>query len=99
MGHGKGLGGLGRHRAARPGRPAPDAAIRLTVNGEVRQDARISEMVHGIDALLAHLGALYTPRPGDLVMTGTPAGVGPVGPGDRLEGTLDGAPPVVLRIA
>ena len=81
------------------GVPAPDAAIRLTVNGEVRQDARIAEMVHGIDALLAHLRTLYTPQAGDLVMTGTPAGVGPVGPGDRLEGTLDGAPPVVLRIA
>jgi fumarylpyruvate hydrolase len=82
-----------------PGAPASDAAIRLAVNGDVRQDARISEMVHGIDALLAHLRTLYTPGPGDLIMTGTPAGVGPVGPGDRLEGTLDGAPPVVLRIA
>ena len=82
-----------------PGAPALDAAIRLTVNGEIRQDARISEMVHGVEALLAHLRTLYRPGPGDIVMTGTPAGVGPVGPGDRLEGRLDGAPPVILRIA
>jgi fumarylpyruvate hydrolase len=81
------------------GSPPPDAAIRLAVNGEFRQDARLTEMVHGIDALLANLRTLYTPQAGDLIMTGTPAGVGPVGPGDRLEGTLDGAPPVVLRIA
>lgn len=81
------------------GRPAPDAALRLTVNGEARQEARLGQMVHGIDALLGHLRGLWTPGPGDLVMTGTPAGVGPVGPGDRLEGELEGAPPVVLRIA
>ncbi|WP_210527860.1 fumarylacetoacetate hydrolase family protein [Rubellimicrobium arenae] len=81
------------------GRPAPEAVMRLTVNGEVRQQAPLTEMIHGIDALLAHLRTLYAPGPGDLIMTGTPAGVGPVEPGDRLEGTLDGAPSVRLRIA
>ena len=79
--------------------PEPGAALRLAVNGEVRQEARLSDVVHGIDALLAHLGRLWAPGPGDLVMTGTPAGVGPVVAGDRLEGQVDGAPPVVLRIA
>jgi fumarylpyruvate hydrolase len=81
------------------GGPGPDAVLSLTVNGELRQQAPLSLMVHGIDALLDHLRGLYQPGPGDLVMTGTPAGVGPVGPADRLEGRLDGAPPVVLRIA
>ncbi|MBP1805609.1 fumarylacetoacetate hydrolase family protein [Rubellimicrobium aerolatum] len=81
------------------GAPAPDAELTLSVNGDLRQRAPISDMIHGIDALLAHLRTLYTPGPGDLILTGTPAGVGPVGPGDRLEGTLTDAPPVILRIA
>ena len=81
------------------GRPEPEARLALTVNGAVRQEAPLSHMVHGIDVLLGHLRGLYVPGPGDLIMTGTPAGVGPVVPGDRLEGTLNGVPPVMLRIA
>ncbi|TNC47978.1 fumarylacetoacetate hydrolase family protein [Rubellimicrobium rubrum] len=81
------------------GRPDPQAVLALTVNGVTRQEAPLSQMVHGIDALLGHVRGLYSPGPGDLIMTGTPAGVGPVVPGDRLEGMLDGVPPVTLRIA
>ncbi len=81
------------------GRPAPDAVLSLAVNGETRQRAPLSEMVHGIDALLAHLATLWTPAAGDLILTGTPAGVGPVRPGDRLEARLDGAPPLVVTVA
>jgi fumarylpyruvate hydrolase len=81
------------------GRPAPDAVLSLAVNGETRQRAPLTEMVHGIDALLGHLAALWTPAQGDLIFTGTPAGVGPVRPGDRLEARLDGAPPLTVTVA
>ena len=80
------------------GAEAGDAAIRLAVGGAVRQAARTSEMVWGLPALLRHLGGLYRLGWGDLVMTGTPAGVGAVVPGDRLVGTIDGLAPVELTI-
>jgi fumarylpyruvate hydrolase len=81
-----------------PGTDADDLAIRLEVNGIVRQEARTSEMVWDLAALLQHLGSLYRLGPGDLIMTGTPAGVGPVVPGDRLKGSIDGLGPVELVI-
>jgi fumarylpyruvate hydrolase len=68
------------------------------VNGTLRQEARLSEMVRDLPALLDHLSSLYRLGPGDLVMTGTPAGVGAVGPGDRLEGEVDGLERVRLTI-
>lgn len=80
------------------GRPAPDAILSLTVNGKRRQRAPLAEMVHDIDALLRHLAALWTPMAGDLIFTGTPAGVGPVRPQDRLEAHLDGAPPLAVTV-
>jgi fumarylpyruvate hydrolase len=55
-------------------------------------------MVWDLAALLQHLGSLYRLGPGDLIMTGTPAGVGPVVPGDRLKGSIDGLGPVELVI-
>ncbi|TNC70892.1 fumarylacetoacetate hydrolase family protein [Rubellimicrobium roseum] len=82
----------------RPGAALGDAAIRLWVNGALRQDARLSDMVWDLSSLLRHLGGLYRLGPGDLLMTGTPAGVGAVEPGDRLRGEVDGLPPVELTI-
>jgi fumarylpyruvate hydrolase len=84
--------------ALRPGAGLSDAAIRLTVNGALRQEARTSEMVWDLPALLRHLGSLYRLGPGDLLMTGTPAGVGAVVPGDHLNGEVEGLAPVELRI-
>ena len=66
------------------------ATIRLDVNGEVRQSAPLSDMVHSVDAIIAHLSTLYHLRSGDLIMTGTPAGVGAVVAGDELVGRIDG---------
>src|SRR5690606_7956753 len=74
------------------------ATITLTVNGAVRQSATLDGMVWPVDALIAHLSGLYDLGPGDLILTGTPAGVGPVVPGDRLEGRVDGLAPVRLTI-
>ncbi|MEL6839677.1 MAG: fumarylacetoacetate hydrolase family protein [Pseudomonadota bacterium] len=73
-------------------------SIALTVNGETRQTAHIADMVWSIPEIIADLSTLYTLMPGDLIMTGTPAGVGPVVRGDHLIGTIDGLSPVSTRI-
>jgi len=75
-----------------------DQAITLTVNGTLRQQAKLSDMVWSVPEILAHLATLYTLQPGDLVFTGTPAGVGPVAAGDVLEGRIEGLAPVRLTI-
>ena len=82
----------------RPGEATPGARIRLSVNGETRQEAPLSDMVWSPAEIVAHLATLYTLGPGDLVMTGTPAGVGPVVAGDVLLGEVDGCDPVTLTI-
>ena len=82
---------------------APVAAIRpaaaghvargriwLNVNGAPRQDSDVSLMLWGVPQLIAELSSLYELTAGDLIFTGTPAGVGPVKPGDRLEGGIEG---------
>ncbi|MCW9041771.1 MAG: fumarylacetoacetate hydrolase family protein [Pseudopelagicola sp.] len=72
--------------------------IHLEVNGEVRQDARLADMIHGVPAIIANLSLYYHLGPGDIIMTGTPAGVGPVCVGDRLEGKIEGLAPVIVEI-
>ena len=73
-------------------------AIRLSVNGELRQNARLDDLVWSVAELIAHLSRYYHLQPGDLVYTGTPAGVGPVVPGDVIEGTIDSLAPIRLTI-
>jgi fumarylpyruvate hydrolase len=72
--------------------------IKLAVNGEIRQQAHLSDMVWTIPEIIADLSMLYVLMPGDLIMTGTPAGVGPVGPGDVLRGTIGDFDAVETRI-
>ncbi|MEJ6402433.1 fumarylacetoacetate hydrolase family protein [Yoonia sp. 2307UL14-13] len=74
------------------------AKIQLTVNDLVRQEALLSDMVWSVREIIADLSTLYTLGPGDLIMTGTPAGVGPVTPGDVLRGTIDDLASVTTRI-
>jgi fumarylpyruvate hydrolase len=72
--------------------------IRLSVNGEVRQDSTLDELVWKVDELIAHLSRYYHLMPGDLLYTGTPAGVGPVVAGDVLKGSVDGLEPLQLTL-
>lgn len=65
-------------------------AIWLKVNGEVRQKGDLSEMIWNVPEMIAYLSKLITLRAGDLIMSGTPAGVGPVQRGDTLEGHVEG---------
>ena len=64
-------------------------AIRLTVNGELRQNANTSQMLNSVAELIAQVSRFMTLERGDLVYTGTPAGVGPIRPGDVLEATIE----------
>jgi fumarylpyruvate hydrolase len=69
----------------------PDAGeIRLEVNGDTRQRGDLNQQIWTVPEALSYLSTLVELRPGDLLMTGTPAGVGPVRPGDRLVGHVAG---------
>ncbi|MFE9255875.1 fumarylacetoacetate hydrolase family protein [Streptomyces sp. NPDC006879] len=69
---------------------ANDLAIQCTVNGEQRQLGRTSEMVRPIEDLIVHLTEAMTLLPGDVVLTGTPAGVGPLNVGDEVAVSIEG---------
>src|SRR6056297_4339919 len=73
--------------------------IALTHDGAVVQDARLSDMVWSVPEVIAHLSGCYELLPGDLIYTGTPAGVGPVRPGSVLHGGIEGLEPVEIAIA
>ena len=67
-----------------------DLRITATVNGELRQDGRTSQMVHDVASLIAFVSNVMTLLPGDVILTGTPAGVGPLRDGDRVSIEIEG---------
>jgi 2-keto-4-pentenoate hydratase/2-oxohepta-3-ene-1,7-dioic acid hydratase in catechol pathway len=67
-----------------------DLEIGCTVDGEPRQKARTSQLIFGIPRLISHVSQVMTLLPGDVILTGTPAGVGPIRPGQRVECTIEG---------
>ena len=75
-----------------------NGSIRLAVNGETRQDGDLAEMIWNCAEVVSILSTHYALFPGDLIYTGTPAGVGPVSPGDRLVGTIDHLPELKITI-
>jgi fumarylpyruvate hydrolase len=80
------------------GHPSEDACIRMTVNGETRQDGALDEMIWPIADIISHLSRLVTLAPGDLIFTGTPGGVGALQPGDRVHGEVAGVDEFDLEI-
>ena len=66
-----------------------DASIQLTVNGEVKQQSTLDHMIWNVPQIIAELSRLFVLQPGDLILTGTPAGVGPVMSGDVMVGSID----------
>ena len=72
--------------------------ISLDVSGEARQEATLADMVWSCGEIVEHLSRYYHLQAGDMVMTGTPAGVGPVLAGDVIEGGIDGLAPVLLTL-
>lgn len=73
-------------------------SIILDVNGIRKQAAHLSDLVWSVPELISHLSGFYHLQPGDLIFTGTPAGVGPVVAGDKIIGKIDGLAPVKLTI-
>ena len=77
----------------------PDSAsIWLKVNGEPRQNGDIAELIWNVPEVISHLSGLFTLRAGDLIYTGTPAGVSAVRPGDALHGGIDGIGEIEVTI-
>ena len=64
--------------------------LETRVNGELRQQASTREMIFPVRDLLRYISAVFTLEPGDLILTGTPSGVGPLKPGDRVEVSIAG---------
>src|SRR5207302_3159224 len=70
-----------------------DLAIELRQNGEIKQRARTSQMIYSVAQIVSFASQAMTLVPGDLILTGTPSGVGPICAGDRLEAKIDNWPP------
>jgi fumarylpyruvate hydrolase len=70
----------------------------MTVNGQPRQKSDLDKLIWNIPELIADLSKFYHLQPGDLIFTGTPEGVGPVVPGDRIDGSVAGVGEIVLNI-
>ncbi len=77
----------------------PDSGrIWLAVNGEVRQDGDLAQQIWSVPEAIAHLTKLFELVPGDLIMTGTPAGVGSVNRGDKVTGGIDGIAEIGITV-
>lgn len=85
------------HKAADIGHPT-SGNIALTVNGETKQSADLSDLIWPVADVIAFLSACYRLEPGDLIYTGTPAGVGPVVSGDALVVAIEGLTPLKVTI-
>ena len=76
----------------------PDTRLSLSVNGKTRQDATVAHMIRSVPELLSELSSLFELAPGDLVFTGTPAGVSALLPGDQVEVVLSGIAELKFRM-
>ena len=85
------------HTAAAIGHPE-HAAITLTVNGAHRQSSDIDKLIWSVAESIAYLSQYETLEPGDIIMTGTPEGVGAVAAGDEMRGAIAGLGEIVVRI-
>jgi fumarylpyruvate hydrolase len=83
--------------ASEIGHPS-EGAIWLKVNGETRQEGDLNHMIWKVPEMIAYLSGLFTLAPGDLILSGTPSGVGPVMRGDALHGHIDGVGELHCRV-
>jgi fumarylpyruvate hydrolase len=81
-----------------PGKVITQGVLEMTVNGSPRQKSDIAKLIWNIPELIADLSLFYHLEPGDLIFTGTPEGVGPVVPGERIDGRIEGVGEIVLHI-
>ena len=78
--------------------PAPIGRIALSVNGKIRQDAVVADMIWNVAEIVSEASKLWRLEPGDLIYTGTPEGVGTLVRGDRVEGEVEGVGQLGFRI-
>jgi fumarylpyruvate hydrolase len=79
------------------GKVISKGALELSVNGVTKQKSDIDKLIWNIPELIADLSKFYHLQPGDLIFTGTPEGVGPVLPGERIAGSIEGVGSIVLH--
>lgn len=84
-------------KLAQTGHPAT-GRIWLAVNGEIKQDADLSELIWNVPEVIATISRSMKLAPGDIIMTGTPAGVGPIVRGDRVTGGIAGVGEIEIRM-
>ena len=72
--------------------------ISLEVNGQTKQSSNVDKLIWNVREIIADLSLFYHLQPGDLIYTGTPEGVGPVVPGDKITGRIDGVAEVALTV-
>jgi acylpyruvate hydrolase len=72
--------------------------LRLSVNGELRQDGCSSDMINRVPQIIAHISGIFTLEPGDVILTGTPAGVGQVVAGDIMNAEIQGVAQLTIRV-
>jgi 2-keto-4-pentenoate hydratase/2-oxohepta-3-ene-1,7-dioic acid hydratase in catechol pathway len=77
---------------------ASDVAVRCLVNGEIRQDGRTRDLIHDIPTLISFITHVMTLLPGDIILTGTPAGVSPIVAGDTVTVEIEGIGPLVNTV-
>lgn len=76
----------------------PKGRITLAVNGQIKQDAVVEDMIWNVPEIIAEASKLWTLAPGDLIYTGTPEGVGPLVRGDRVIGAVEGVGDIAFTI-
>jgi fumarylpyruvate hydrolase len=86
------------HPVSEVGHPH-EARIWLEVNGAITQDGSLREMIWPVADIIAHISRFVALAPGDLIFTGTPAGVGPLQPGDHVKGAVEGVASFEFRMA
>jgi 2-keto-4-pentenoate hydratase/2-oxohepta-3-ene-1,7-dioic acid hydratase in catechol pathway len=76
-----------------------DLLVESYLNGERRQSSRTSQLIFGIERLVSFISHVMTLQPGDLIITGTPAGIGPMRPGDEIEVRIEGIGSLKNRVS
>jgi 2-keto-4-pentenoate hydratase/2-oxohepta-3-ene-1,7-dioic acid hydratase in catechol pathway len=81
------------------GKDPADLAVTCTVDGELRQSGRTSQLLFSVPTIISYISQVMTLLPGDVVLTGTPAGVGPIRPGQRVECSIEGLGTLTSSVA
>ncbi|EBA14634.1 fumarylacetoacetate hydrolase family protein [Roseobacter sp. SK209-2-6] len=78
--------------------PVAEQPIWLELDGEIKQDATLAELIWSCEEIICHLSCYYHLQPGDIILTGTPAGVGPILAGQSIKGGIEGLTSVSLKL-